>query len=201
MVPRSSPDVSEGRWCAGGWQAGGAGWGGVRTGRRGRARERAVAGWCARADSSFRFLTCCLNSEMLRLPEPSSSYLCRAAGGGGVRPCRGGGRDRGGCSCSSSDKCAGGAAARRRGGAWRRGGVAVRCEGVAHSLKRSNRIRTSFFEYLRAGRNAAGQRVASGPWCAAASGLGVGRGLTLRCSSSASVRRLRAGAPASRPPP
>ena len=104
--------------------------GGVRRGRRGRARERAVAGWCARADSSFRFLKCCLNSEMLRLPEPSSSYLCRAAGGGGVRPCRGGGRDRGGCSCSSSDKCAGGAAARRRGGAWRRGGVAVRC-GVA----------------------------------------------------------------------
>ena len=179
-----------------------------RRGRRGRAHERAVAGWCARADSSFRFLKCCLNSEMLRLPEPSSSYLCRAAGGGGVRPCRGGGRDRGGCSCSSSDKCAGGAAARRRGGAWRRGGVAAwrcgvvwQCEGAAHSLKRSNRIRTSFFEYLRAGRNAAGQRVASGPWCAAASGLGVGRGLTLRCSSSASVRRLRAGAPASRPPP
>lgn len=87
-------------------------------------------------------------------------------------------RRRGGDSCQW--RC-GGAAARWRGGvaAWRCGAAA------AYSAKRSNRIRISFFEYLRAGRNAAGQRAAPVVWCAAASGLGVGRRLTLRCSASA----------------
>ena len=42
MVPRSSPEVSEGRWCARGWQAGGAGSGGAE--RAARAGARAGGG-------------------------------------------------------------------------------------------------------------------------------------------------------------
>eukprot|EP00964_Phaeocystis_antarctica_P024568 scaffold13765_cov64-Phaeocystis_antarctica.AAC.9 len=85
-------------------------------------------------------------------------------------------RRRGGCdSCSGCARLRGCAAAWRvcwRGVAAgvlarRRGGVAVRwCGGAAaHSPKRSNRIRTSFFEYLRAGRNTAGQCAARVVWC------------------------------------
>ena len=45
MVPRSSPEVSEGRWCARGWQAGGAGGGGAeRAARAARAGARAGGG-------------------------------------------------------------------------------------------------------------------------------------------------------------
>lgn len=120
--------VSPGRWFARGGEEGALG---AESGA-GRARGWAVAGWCARAWSSFRFLKCCLNSEMVMEPLKSSSYLqgrrrrrhasvwvaalrvrrCECGGGGGA----------------AATAASGGAVAQRRGGvaAWQRGAAALR---------------------------------------------------------------------------